>query len=295
MFKRILTGVTLIGTVIGTILLAYFVSNIFLDVYILIWSALAVYEMWKCFSDKGYHIHRLPLIFVLIANYPVYYCLQRFYGIGLQGTICVFLLAVALQLAMFTFGKKEDNTLKNLTTNMFIMVYPVMFLTMAFVLEMKYGGIYAILFAIFMPIGADTLAYFVGSTMGKRKLCPNISPKKTIAGAVGGLLGSMIVAVVFFLIFDYFGLLAKCGYTPFIAHTVQGWEWKSSLIYLAIGLVGGVVAEIGDLTASRIKRELEIKDYGNIFPGHGGVMDRLDSIMSGVLVLLVAFSIIYGF
>lgn len=295
MLKRTITGFSLIATVVAAIMLSYFVSAIFLDVYILLWAAMAVVEMYRCFRAAGYRIHILPLAFMLIVAYPVFYCMQYYLGLGLQGIVIVFLASVAIELALFTFGQKEGNSLKDLTSNVFVLVYPMFFLALAWLISYKYANIYAILFAIFISLGADTLAYFSGSLIGGKKLCPSISPKKTVAGAVGGLFGSVLVAVIFFLIFDYFSLLPKIGYVPFIAHSVEGWEWKSALIYIAVGLIGGFVSEIGDLAASRIKRELDIKDYGKIFPGHGGAMDRLDSIMSGVLVLLIAFSLIYGY
>ncbi len=105
--------------------------------------------------------------------------------------------------------------------------------------------------------GTDTLAYFSGYLFGKRKLCPSISPKKTVEGAIGGTLGSMVIS----LIFGYFFL-------------------KDHLFAVAlIGFLGSIAAQVGDLSASSIKRYMGIKDFGNIMPGHGGVLDRFDSIL----------------
>jgi len=105
--------------------------------------------------------------------------------------------------------------------------------------------------------GTDMSAYFTGLAFGKHKLCPDISPKKTIEGATGGVLGS----VVFCGLFGHFfanGLLVHC---------------------LIIGALGGVISQLGDLTASVFKRFMGIKDYGNLIPGHGGVLDRFDSVL----------------
>ena len=99
----------------------------------------------------------------------------------------------------------------------------------------------------------------------------------------------MLVAVIMFLLFEQFALFPNAGYVPFTDAT-----WKSALIYLAIGLVGAVAGQLGDLAASRIKRSLGIKDFGKIFPGHGGIMDRFDSIIAGIIVLLVSFAVVYG-
>jgi len=105
--------------------------------------------------------------------------------------------------------------------------------------------------------GTDTFAYFSGYFFGKTKLCPSISPKKTVEGAIGGVLGSMIISVLFgyFFLQDYL------------------------IVAAFIGAIGSIVAQVGDLSASLIKRYTGIKDFGNLMPGHGGVLDRFDSIL----------------
>ena len=122
--------------------------------------------------------------------------------------------------------------------------------------------LYTMIFSI--SIFGDTLAYFVGSQFGKRKFCPAVSPKKTVAGAVAGLLGSLA------------GALA----TGLIAHTATTVAGLPSLAECAVaGLAGGLAAQMGDLFASLIKRHCGVKDFSGIFPGHGGMMDRMDSIL----------------
>lgn len=256
--------------------------------------------------------------------------MQRFVGhgatntsAGVQGLLIVLLFCAMLALTIFTFKpakhtqKEVDDAkeqgieleldspkaceLKDLLANVFILVYPTLFLMSAWIVSYKYSALFAVLFSIFVPIlGSDTFAYWFGSMIGGKKLCPKISPKKTVAGGVGGLVGGMVVSLLFWLVFEMFAdkypaFIEGCGYTSFFAHSVSGWEWKSALVYLAIGLVCGVISELGDLAASRIKRAIGIKDYGKIFPGHGGFMDRIDSVMYCLVVLLVAFSCIYGY
>lgn len=104
--------------------------------------------------------------------------------------------------------------------------------------------------------GTDTFAYFSGYLFGKRKLCPTISPKKTVEGAIGGVIGSMIISLIF-------------GYLFLKDHLYA---------VIFIGLIGSIAAQVGDLSASLIKRNTGIKDFGSIMPGHGGVLDRFDSI-----------------
>ena len=119
---------------------------------------------------------------------------------------------------------------------------------------------------------------FFGKIFGKHKLCPKISPKKTVEGAIGGIVGAVVSNVVLFTVFD------RCFFT---VHTI-GYGWVI-LVSLALAVIG----ICGDLTASVIKRNFGVKDFGNLFPGHGGVMDRFDSALF-VLTMLYAFITLYG-
>ena len=110
---------------------------------------------------------------------------------------------------------------------------------------------------VITAFGTDICAYFAGVTMGKHKLCPVISPKKTWEGAIGGILGSMILCLIFGLIF--------------MKHAIA--------LCLIVGFLGSIISMFGDLTASIFKRKMGIKDYGNLIPGHGGILDRFDSIL----------------
>jgi phosphatidate cytidylyltransferase len=113
----------------------------------------------------------------------------------------------------------------------------------------------------------DTCAYFVGCGIGKTKLCPNISPKKTVAGAVGGIVGCGICFLIYGIVVN-----------SFFASSLGGGHF--SLIRLFdMGLICAVLSEMGDLVASLIKRQYQIKDFGNLLPGHGGILDRCDSII----------------
>ena len=132
-----------------------------------------------------------------------------------------------------------------------------------------------------VPWLADSGAYFAGVYLGKHKLCPTISPKKTVEGAVGGLvsgaIGSVLIGLVFLLIYN------NVNYINF-------------LILVVIGLINPIVSIIGDLTFSIIKRSCGIKDFGSIMPGHGGMLDRFDSIILCaplVFILSEMFTVIY--
>ncbi len=291
MLKRTITAVCLIALLIGLFALSYFVEhgNIFLDLFIWILLTGAVREMYFCMQEAGFKLFRMPLAVFLVTSYPVMYLMEHFTGQGFLGLVLCFAAGVFAALVVFTFADPERNHAKDLFATVFVMVYPGFLISLAWMLVQRYSAVYAIPFAIFLPVGADTFAYWFGSMIGGKKLCPSISPKKTVAGFVGGLFGGMLVAVIMFLLFEQFKLFPESGYVPFTDAT-----WKSALIYLAIGLVGALAGQLGDLAASRIKRALGIKDFGKIFPGHGGIMDRFDSIIAGIIVLLVSFSIVYG-
>ena len=111
--------------------------------------------------------------------------------------------------------------------------------------------------------GSDTCAYAAGRLFGKHKLAPVLSPKKSIEGSVGGILGSAIIGVIFGLIMSHF----------------TGKSENLIIIFAVIGGLGSVISQVGDLAASGIKRNFDIKDYGNLIPGHGGILDRYDSII----------------
>ena len=142
------------------------------------------------------------------------------------------------------------------------------------------GGKFYILVAFLLSMVADSGAYFVGRACGKHKLAPIVSPKKTVEGAVGGVVCSIVFLCLYTL------LLNKCfGFT------------QVNYFYAAIyGVLGAVASIVGDLTLSVVKRQVGIKDYGNLIPGHGGILDRFDSTMlvaplTELLILLIPFAV----
>lgn len=137
-------------------------------------------------------------------------------------------------------------------------VFYVVFLSFHVTLVEQIGEYGILVWLIFLTaFGTDIMAYFTGYAIGKHKLAPKISPKKTIEGSIGGILGSVLLCGLF----GYFvipRLLLHC---------------------IIIGVLGGVISQFGDLTASIFKRKMGIKDYGNLIPGHGGILDRFDSVL----------------
>ena len=137
--------------------------------------------------------------------------------------------------------------------------------------QYRYDAIYFILLILCFAWGGDTAAYFAGRAFGKHKLAPIVSPHKTVEGAVGGVLGSMAAGCVLTLVYSL--LSAR--------HNVLSIQVQPRhyLVLLGMGAVASVLGILGDLFASSVKRQVGIKDYGTIFPGHGGILDRFDSVM----------------
>ena len=145
----------------------------------------------------------------------------------------------------------------------------------------RYGvalGAYLCLLVFIGPWVTDTFAYFTGRFFGRHKLIPEVSPKKTVEGSVGGTVFCIVGYIVF-------GLVMQFGY---------GFTVNYAMLAVA-GLLVAVISQIGDLIASLIKREHGIKDYGNVFPGHGGVMDRFDSVLTTSVLLWLLMQIGGGF
>ena len=296
MLKRTVTAISLIALLCGVLAASYFVDRAFIDIFIWILLAIALREMYFCFQSAGYRVMRLPLAFYMLTAYPVTYVLQEFVGgyAGYAGIAVCLAASAIFALVQFTFSNPERMQLKDLLATLFVLVYPAFFISLAWMLTAKHVAVYSVLFAVFLPVGADTFAYWFGSMIGGKKLCPSISPKKTVAGFFGGIIGGMTVAAVFYLVFEYAAALPAAPADGLVYVPFTDAVWKSVLAYLAIGFVGALAGQLGDLAASRIKRALGVKDFGRIFPGHGGVMDRFDSIMAGITVLTVAFTAIYA-
>lgn len=143
-------------------------------------------------------------------------------------------------------------------------------------LRMQSSGIHRayLLLPFILSFACDTFAFFSGLTLGKHKLAPKVSPKKTVEGSIGGLAGDVACGLLFVFVMERFFGGSAIGYGPMVL----------------LALLCGVVAQLGDLSFSLIKREFGIKDYGRIFLAHGGVLDRFDSVLFVTPVIEIIFS-----
>ena len=153
--------------------------------------------------------------------------------------------------------------------------------------EYRYDAIYFILLILCFAWGGDTCAYFAGRAFGKHKLCPVVSPKKTVEGAIGGVLGTMVFGVIATVIYSIAANRME-------AFTRTNIGVSMYVIIALLACVAAVLGIYGDLFASVVKRQCGIKDYGTIFPGHGGILDRFDSVMFiAPFVTMVIIAVFY--
>lgn len=161
----------------------------------------------------------------------------------------------------------------------FCVAYAPVMLSFIYLVRSLPYGIYTVWMIFISSWICDTCAYVVGMLLGRHKLAPVLSPKKSIEGAIGGIVGSAIVGAVY----------AYLVVEPAISQQRVTW------IFVLISAVGAVISQVGDLAASAIKRNHEIKDYGKLIPGHGGVMDRFDSVIfTAPMIYFLALMLIHG-
>lgn len=282
MVKRIVVGVIAALIAIGIIALR---NTPVLPVALAFLSCVATYEIEKCVRLKNKAVMGVSLVFSALV--PIYYTyatalVDRGITIPVTAVLAIYVLAMfVLMLTNYKSTKFEDIAAV-LVASIFV-PWAFSTLSMLCMIDKRFPehfdghhGVFYILFALFCALISDTFAYFTGKFFGKHKLT-EISPKKTVEGAVGGVVGAVISCVILFAIFD------NCFFT---VHTITYLE------VILMSLVLAVVGICGDLSASVIKRNFGVKDFGNLFPGHGGVMDRCDSILfvSAALYALIVLT-----
>ena len=176
---------------------------------------------------------------------------------------CMFIAFVLhLVLSVVVFGREK---IQNVYVSGFASVVFTAFLSSLVLIKKEFNA-----FAVFLPFAfawlTDTGAYFAGRFFGKHKLAPNLSPKKTVEGSMGGVLACVVFSCVYVLILN-----KLWDFSIFIGNNF--------IKMIIVSAVASIISQVGDLAASAIKRDYEIKDFGKILPGHGGIMDRFDSVI----------------
>ena len=175
--------------------------------------------------------------------------------------IIALLIIILLDVYVLTFPKYNSEQITMVFFGFFYVVIALMYI---FKTRQISGGEYAVWLIFIGSWGSDTMAYVVGRKLGKTKIAPKLSPKKSLEGLIGDIVGAALICIIFALIFRT--QLLESFSNPI-------------LIFGLTGAIGSVVSQIGDMAASAIKRNKGIKDYGTLIPGHGGILDRFDSVI----------------
>lgn len=277
MFKRVMVAV--VG--IPFLLLVLGCGQVWMTMILLMgMCGIGAYEL--CHAVMGDQGKRLvPLTETAAALTPLCVCLEESAGggtplplVGLLAAAFVFLLFLY---AILHYGKAGAVSFADVTAAIFGgLVFPLMLSCLLRLRMVEAIGNLLVFLPLCIAFGSDTFALFAGMLFGKHKLSPLVSPKKTVEGAAGGVVGGVLGAL----------LLCAVG-----SQVVQGPFWVFPLFF---GGVGSVVSQIGDLSFSVIKREFGVKDYGRLLPGHGGILDRFDSVTFVAPFVYLALTVIWN-
>ena len=309
MKTRLLTSAAIVALIALLFVLEVYVSAYFFDAFFMVIATFAAYEMVMLLTRMGRANYMLaslvyPALATLTNVLGMFYDLNIGYLLLIDIAIAVFLFAICF-ICSLIFKKSTLNEMrireikdvkyakfgfKKSLNSFFAMLYPAFLLLTMIMLnhfdEIGFGDIAVfeskfslviLLFAFLIPMFTDSFAMLCGMVIGGKKLVPKISPNKTISGAIGGTIFCVLISACVYLILgaiDYFN--------PVISN-IAIWQ------FLLIVFFGSIIAQAGDIFESFLKRKANVKDSGKILPGHGGMLDRIDSYIFVAPYLLLAF------
>lgn len=275
MKTRVLTAIIAITVVVVPCFI--FMHTIIFPIILSIFSAIAVYEIIKATGGKNKLLLVLSCITAAIIPILFHYNIEVPFMIAAIFYTIIYLIIMVLMNNVTHFSDVITALFATMAVPCALSIFILLrdcYITMPEHYT-KSNGVFFILFSMLSAWGTDSFALFSGKLFGKHKLCPKVSPNKTVEGAIGGVIGTVILNTIVFIIFDKF---------VFTLHTITWWQ------IIIISALLAIISMFGDLSASLIKRNHNIKDFGNLFPGHGGVMDRIDSC---VFVLAALYAMLY--
>ena len=268
MGKRIMVAVIFIPLLAVVIYGVSPVYPVVLPILVAGLSMIAVHEvLWSTGFLKHTRISGYSLVLAGLVPFWVYY------SGALMPALCGMFVYVVLLFAEAIASHKRI-TLEKMGGAFFLSVVIPFFLSSLLRIRQMEHWQFLIILPFLVAFLSDAFALFAGMAFGKHKLAPELSPKKTVEGAIGGFVGAIVSAVVY-------GVVLQMGFSVSVNY-----------FYLIVyGALGSVVSQLGDLSFSYIKREYGLKYFGNIFPGHGGVLDRFDSVIfcAPLIELLIQF------
>lgn len=266
MFKtRLLSGIVL---VILALIIIISGGNVLLFSTLAI-SLIGMFELYRVFK-----MEKSILAFISYGVAALYYCNLNWNWIEDSMLIPMFLLILLMFAYVFSYPKYD---VKQLIAAFFGLFYVAVMLSYVYQIRMLENGVYLAFLIFICSWGCDTCAYCVGKLIGKHKMAPVLSPKKSIEGGIGGVLGTALLTVIYLNIFK----------------NQMNIDVTAIVVLAAISAVAGLISMVGDLTASAIKRNYDIKDYGTLIPGHGGILDRFDSMIITAPIIYYLAVMIY--
>ena len=309
MKKRIITGlvmaVTLLPILVIDVLLPLF------QVVAAVFVCIGSYEIIKLY-EKEKKFSKPVKIVIVLSTLLTYLCGMTIWGQVSNATeiiinpnlkiyafvdaklgFALLMASIVMQLSLMVFSKTFDgNDIGKSLVSSFYVGFGI-----SSILALRMMGVRFIVYLFLITLTTDIFAYFFGMLFGKHKMIERISPKKTWEGAIGGTIVGTVVATLFaFLYGNLFSGSLNTGDFKTIFSVFSGVEninpVAQFVVIMIVTLFASIAGQIGDLVASRFKRTYDIKDFGNIFPGHGGVLDRFDSSILVAMVLMSAFLIV---
>ena len=274
MVKRIITSVVALAVFVGIL----FLPPIYFTVAL---AAVILFMLYECYSatkaDLGMKTIGFISAVILMLSIYLFKALEWDTFAWATASIgIIFIIALHMITVVAKHGKRNY---KDILSNGFLTMYIVISMGCVWLTKEMFDTA-TMLLTFICAWSCDTFAYFTGRFFGKHKLIPHVSPNKTVEGSVGGVVGAMVICILYLLI-------VKNVFDTNIL------TWSNVVVEGAVyGLVGGALSQLGDLIASAIKRDTGIKDFGWIFPGHGGFMDRFDSVMFIAPIMYILPSVI---
>lgn len=250
MFKtRLLSGIILVMIALLTIISG---GDILFGTVVIV-SLIGMTELYKILN-----VNHQPLGAVGYVAAIGYYVLIRMGRTDMVTFLTILFLVVLMMMYVFQYPKYRS---EQIMLTFFGLFYVAVMLSYVYQTRMLEQGAFLVWLIFLCSWGCDTCAYCVGVLFGKHKMAPVLSPKKSIEGAVGGVVGAALLGAIYALAINQFAAGANVAF------------------YALVCAVGALISMVGDLAASAIKRNHEIKDYGTLIPGHGGILDRFDSVI----------------
>lgn len=274
MVKRIITSVVALAVFVGILFLPPICFTVAL-------AAVILFMLYECYSatkaDVG--MKTIGFISAVILMSSIYFCKAIEWDTFAWATASIGIIFIIALHMITVVAKHGKRNYKDILSNGFLTIYIVLSMSCVWLAKETFDTA-TMLLTFICAWSCDTFAYFTGRFLGKHKLIPHVSPNKTVEGSVGGVVGAMVICIVYLLIVK----------NVFDTNMLQ---WSNVVVEGAVyGLVGGALSQLGDLIASAIKRDTGIKDFGWIFPGHGGFMDRFDSVMFIAPIMYILPSVI---